>query len=292
MADNAASGARFPVRGVILFMILPVVVTIIAFASLLKANFQDLPLGTPLVNLPTQEATPTRPVVDGSRELEDLYQAGLEAYDRGDYEQAAGLFRTVAEQAPDSAVVYNSLGLALSQLGDMEAAVQAFEQAITLDWNHPTAQYNLAMALFDLGRYGEAEGAFREAIRQNPGQVAAHYGMATLLRSEGRLDEAETAYLAAIDADGTFVGAYVELGLLYAGAQKWESAEAVLETGRAAVPGSLEIQYNLAVTYATLGKTRLARLLFTSITASDPGGTWGNLASQALESLASSTLGE
>ena len=289
MTDNGSGGAGFPVRSVILFMILPVIVTIIAFATLLRANFNELPLGTPLVNLPTAEATATQAVSAGSRDLEDSYQAGLEAYQRGDYQQAIVLFQAVAEEAPDSAIVYNSLGLAYFQIGDSESAAQAFQQAITLDWNHPMAQFNLAESLLDLGRLDEAEAAFREAIRQNPGLAAAHYGLATLLRSEGRAEEAESAYLAATEADDSFIGAYVELALLYAGAQDWQSAETILEKGRAAVPDSLEIQYNLAVAYATQGKMRLARLLFTSITASDPGGTWGNLASQALNNLGSSS---
>jgi len=285
MDHEPTPSTTFPTRGVILFLIVPLIVTIIAFATLLKADFEDLPLGTPLVHIPTQTATPVQPEPATGSQVEDVYQSGLRAYEQGDYAAAVELFRSVLEQAPDSSVVYNSLGLALSGQGDLEAAALAFQRAIVLDAGHPLAQYNLALALHELGRVDEAENAYLNAIRINPGLAFAHYGLANLLRSEGRLAEAEDSYLAAIQADSSLEEAYVELGLIYAGSESWSKAEEILEAGRAQAPDSLEIQYNLGIIYVTSGEIRLARLLFTGILASDPGGTWGNLASQALNQI-------
>lgn len=271
-------------KGIALLLALPVVVTILAFASLMTTDVSDLAIGTPLVITPTafpgSASTESAAAMEG---LEAAYQEGLDAYARGDYSAAAAAFRFVLDNSTaPAATVHQSLGLALMQQGELETAVLAFEAAAELDPDNALLQYNLAAALAGLQRFGEAERAFRAALAFDPGMAEAAYGLAGIFRKTGRIEEAEKMLEKVVALDPDFTAAHLELGLLYASQTRWSQAEDALEKALNTDPASMEIQYNLGVVYAERGDERMARLVLTAVVSGDPGGEWGVRAEQAL----------
>src|SRR5690606_36998530 len=79
--------------------------------------------------------------------IEELIRAGREAYDRRDYGAALARFAKVLEVRPGFADIRNYAGLCLSMLGQPEAALAEFEQAVALNDGYIEAQLNRAITL-------------------------------------------------------------------------------------------------------------------------------------------------
>jgi Flp pilus assembly protein TadD len=84
-------------------------------------------------------------------DVEPIHQAGIEAYHRGQFEQALERFDQALEQCPDAASIHNSKGFVLQDLGHTEAARDCFAQALTLAPELDMARLNLGLAQLKLG---------------------------------------------------------------------------------------------------------------------------------------------
>lgn len=283
MSPASQNGISF--QGILLFLALPAIVTVLAFASLLTTDVSEMAIGTPLVVRATETAAATAKPSPTAVDLETLYAAGLTAYQAGDFSAAEMAFREVLLGAPDSAVVHNSLGMALAQQGRLEEAAQEYAAATALDAGYATAWFNLGVVRLALADPAGAEGALLQAAAVDGDFAAAHLKLADLYVEQGRNSEAEARYLQAIRAGPELVEAHLGLGLLYASQEDWSKAQNALETGLALAPDSLEIRYHLGVVAVNRGDTRDALLLFNSVIADDPGGEWGSLAADALSML-------
>ncbi len=88
---------------------------------------------------------------------------------------------------------YNLKGNMLSGLGEYEAAIQAYDQAIRLNLNHAGVYFRKGGALLDLKRYKEAILAYDQAIRLNPNHATAYFYKSFALRQLGKSAEAKRA---------------------------------------------------------------------------------------------------
>jgi len=85
------------------------------------------------------------------------------------------------------APLYNTSGLILNELGQLNTAVAAFQKAATLDPHFFEAQMNLAEINLSFRGFDKAEGAFRKALEMHPNDYDAHLGLALALR--GQIDD-------------------------------------------------------------------------------------------------------
>jgi len=90
--------------------------------------------------------------------------------------------------------ILNNTGNALFDLGRKEEAIEAFQQAISVDPKFASPYYGLGNALFDLGRKEEAIEAFQQAISVDPKVAYPYYGLGYVLYDLGRNEEAIEAY--------------------------------------------------------------------------------------------------
>ncbi|MGH7461051.1 MAG: tetratricopeptide repeat protein, partial [Longimicrobiales bacterium] len=96
-------------------------------------------------------------------EIQQLIQEGRHAFERRNYADALAAFRAVLSTYPNFADVRHLVGLCLSFLGQPEAAVAEFDQAIRLNDRYVEAHLNRAIVLTDLGRYDDARHSFERA---------------------------------------------------------------------------------------------------------------------------------
>ena len=83
---------------------------------------------------------------------------GQEAFDRGDYAEAARVYEALLEESADDPRVHFNLGTARYKQGEWEDALRGFEQSVIAE-DAPVraaAYYNLGNALFRLGRPEES----------------------------------------------------------------------------------------------------------------------------------------
>jgi tetratricopeptide (TPR) repeat protein len=124
--------------------------------------------------------------------LQAYLQSGLREHAQGNVDAARDAYQQALSVAPDHPDALNLLGTALLQLGQPELAVARLERAARARRNDPGVLGNLAQAYFAVARYEEAGETFRKASRLDPRQAQFPMGVANSLAMQGRLSEAES----------------------------------------------------------------------------------------------------
>ena len=126
------------------------------------------------------------------------------------------LFSHAIEVTKDNYLAHNSLGAALFDIGEIDAAIYQYTEALKIKPKYMHAQNNLGAALAKQGRYMEAISHYRESLLINPNYAEAHYNLGIALAGVGKADEAVKEYKAAIQIDLQYASAYNNLGLALA----------------------------------------------------------------------------
>ena len=118
---------------------------------------------------------------------EDLFRAALECETEPEsLPEAADYYRQTLELSPDWIEAHINLGVALYQMGDVEAARAAFLKAVQLDpWNG-ICRYNLGCVLEEQGEIDEAIRHLRCAARALPNHADARFNLALAYEKRGQ----------------------------------------------------------------------------------------------------------
>ncbi len=81
---------------------------------------------------------------------------GEELVEQGKYAEAVKHFEKATEEFPDNAKAWNHLGLGYQYAGETKKAVEAYQQALTLDRNLTVARYNLGSLHLDQNNFPAA----------------------------------------------------------------------------------------------------------------------------------------
>ena len=170
-------------------------------------------------------------VTDWRQEFERGHDLG---FGKGRWAEAIAVYAAVAEAAPDQAVVFNVLGIALVNGNRSAEALPAFRRSVQLDrkWNlDPGGGFdNLRFGslwsmqrLASARKYEEAAGFARFALDLLPDDIELRREAFTALIAAGQFAPAETAARSAVErhvvagarkvAAGDFVGAEESFGL-------------------------------------------------------------------------------
>lgn len=115
------------------------------------------------------------------RDLEQLFNQGVEALQRGDYDRAATCFGTAFTRDPNFAPAYNGLGLVLMNLGAMPEALERYNTAIRIAPDFASPYINRGIVLRAMGRREEALASLERAIALAPDNPNAHSNRGSLL---------------------------------------------------------------------------------------------------------------
>lgn len=142
-------------------------------------------------------------VVLTAASLNDARKAN-EAYNNGEYEKAASLYRQAIEQNPDDARLYFNLGNSLYKLGRAEEAKEAFERYKNLTEtreDRSLADYNMGRMMIDNEQYDEATSYFREALKNNPSDPDARHNYELALKQLQEQEQQQQQEQQAGDSD-------------------------------------------------------------------------------------------
>lgn len=87
--------------------------------------------------------------------------------------------------APSDAGAYFRLGATLHRKGDLDGAIRAYRQALTLKPDDAETHCSLGLALNGRGDLDNAVRAYRRAIQINPDNAQAHYNLGLALKARG-----------------------------------------------------------------------------------------------------------
>lgn len=202
---------------------------------------------------------------------EQLMQRARLAFERGDYASALADAQEVLAAHPGFADLRHLAGLCHGFLGNSEAALAEFEQALALNPRYIEAHLNRAITLTDLGRYDEAQASFASAAEhetEDGGPFTAgilarlangHAELGDLYMQGGGAEDAASEYRRALELRPAFhdirnklAEALIELGSL-------DEAKAELERVRDGNPRFMAARLNLGLVYYRLERLERAR---------------------------------
>ena len=82
------------------------------------------------------------------------------AWESDDFEAAYKQFRDILDRHPEFADVHNKAGLCLAMMGEIDRALDQFDEALSLNATYAEAHLNRAIVLNDLCRFEEASESF------------------------------------------------------------------------------------------------------------------------------------
>lgn len=149
---------------------------------------------------------------------------GLQNFQDGDYEKAAGEFKRAAAFNPQSADAYTYLGNAYMKLKKYDEAIAAYKRPVMLDQSSTDAKKNLANAYVEMERYTEAEDMFRQMAAQEPYSPYAYNSLGHVYLKTDRYDDAVYEFQKVINLSPHDGNGYYGLGLAYNKKEKYEDA--------------------------------------------------------------------
>jgi protein O-mannosyl-transferase len=184
--------------------------------------------------------------------------ASLTCLQSAQYSDEITLYTATLEKNPNSWMVHNNLGIALSQLGQEEKALAEFEESLKLNPDFPQVHVNLGAALIHTDRRQEALEHFRQALKLKPDDPEAHYHLGNVALEEGRLQEAIDYFRQALSAKHDHIEALNNLGIALVRSGRPQEAIESYQAALAINPDFLGTEANLGNVYKKLGQSRLA----------------------------------
>ena len=151
------------------------------------------------------------------------------------------------------------LGLIEQDLGDLRAAIAAFEEGLRLRPGVAVRldQYGVALQL--MGRADEARAAYGRAIAAAPEEASAYFNLGTLEEAAGRMDASLASYRAALSAEpDDEARVHNNLGGVLLAQGDVAGATGAFESAVEADPGLADGWYNLGNARFAVGRHREA----------------------------------
>ncbi|MFT7288255.1 MAG: putative TPR repeat methyltransferase [Halieaceae bacterium] len=137
----------------------------------------------------------------------------------------------LCRQYPEQPALHNLHGVILSRQAHKDAALEAFQRALSLEPTFAEALNNSASTLTDLGRFSEALRCYQELVNRGQADADIYANLARALRGSGALEAAREALHRALRLKPVYPDALNDLGnLLNAMGQHPQAIEAYENT--------------------------------------------------------------
>lgn len=128
---------------------------------------------------------------------------------------AIDAFQQALSLNPEYAAAWNNLGIAYDNSGQTTKAINAYQQALRIDPEDSMAWNNLGMAYDDLGQTAKAIDAYQQALRYDPEYAGAWNNLGTAYGKSGQINKAIEAFQQALRLDPEDTAAWKNLGIAY-----------------------------------------------------------------------------
>ncbi len=150
----------------------------------------------------------------------------LEHLNKGRYDLAQNKAVILTQQYPNHPLSWKALGALLSQTGELQDAVIAYQKIVAISPHDAEAHSNLGSTLKELGRLEDAVKSYNKAIAIRPDLAEAHSNLGSTLKELGRLEDAVKSYNKAIASKPDLAEAHSNLGSTLKELGRLEEAEA------------------------------------------------------------------
>ncbi len=182
-----------------------------------------------------------------NKELNDAFNAGMEAMTAKKYDEAITAFEKAAVADPSQQAIWAQLGEAHIKMAEgktgpeydaqIAKAMEAYTKSIELKPDDPGSHNNYALALAKAKKFPEMQAELKKAADLDPQNGGKYYyNLGALLVNSGQGEAAGEAFKKAIELTPTYADAYYQYGVTLVGQAKIDTA-----TGKVTpVPGTIE----------------------------------------------------
>ena len=156
------------------------------------------------------------------------YHRGIALWYAGRDAEAEADFRNTVEIIPDFSNAWMWLGRSLGQQEQYEESLLAFDQALTLEENHPGSLFGKGRSLLELERYAESVAAFDTYLLQESEAPKAWFYRGNGLFGLDQYEDALAAYERSLELEAN-EGAFYNQGLVLAYLERYDEAIASFE---------------------------------------------------------------
>ena len=130
----------------------------------------------------------------------------------GQIEEAIKAYQQAISIDPQYAVAHHNLGVLLRQQGLLNEAIESYTRATAIQPDYVDAHYNLGNALLDIGNLDAAVSSYHKALAIKPDFAQAHNNLGNAFKDLWRLHEAIASYHKALAIKPDYVEAHSNLG--------------------------------------------------------------------------------
>ena len=198
-----------------------------------------------------------------ARQAFDLYQTGRPA-------EAAALCERLVRDDPGATAAWHLLGVSRLALGQTRQALDALDQALTLDPIRAGVLSSRAATLVALERFEDGLAACDIALATDPDNPLVLSARGVALRRLGRPAEALEAYDRALALSPGFIDALCNRGVALSDLGRFDQALAAHDRACAAAPRNPQALVNRAALLSVLGRPAEAARDLEAVVALDP----------------------
>jgi tetratricopeptide (TPR) repeat protein len=195
---------------------------------------------------------------------------GVAYSDLGMLDKALEQYLVGIKLDPNYPEAYNNLGNAYNRKGIYDKAVNEYLQAIRMRPDYKEAHNNLGSAYCNMRQYDKAIEEHLTALKINPECEKSHNNLGVAYSFKGMYDKAITEYQRSLEIDPTFTKARSNLGLAYSFKGMYDEAIEEFKKVLRINPNDAATNYNLGNIYNEQGKYDLAVKAFSNVVALTP----------------------
>jgi len=177
--------------------------------------------------------------------VQEALNIALRHYQACRFSEAEAIYQRILTQEPGNSEVMNLLGVALSQQGQHQAAMEMIHRAIEINPQASNYHNNLGQVLLNMGRLDEAISTYRKALELKPDDPELLNNLGNALNNHGRHEEATFAFNRALKLKPDFAAAYYNLGIALMVLERTDAAIASFQKAIYLGPNLVEARVHL-----------------------------------------------
>ena len=167
----------------------------------------------------------------------------------GNYGEACKKFQRTLELQPQQADLYHFMGICLNNMGDYDAAINAFRLVVESDVLQVSVKVKLSIVFQNLHMWDEAIKINTGIISENDRFADIHYRLGLAYLGKKKPEKARNAFAASLRINPTYLDAKVKLAITMAYLGDFEGAISILVEIKQTHPRFADIPYYLGIIY-------------------------------------------
>ena len=170
------------------------------------------------------------------------------------FQEAIDSIVILTKSFPKDPLLHNIAGACYASLGELDSAVNSYEEAIAIKPDYAKAHYNLGGAYHELHQFDDSVKSYNNSLAIDPNYAQAHNNLGNVLRENEELDEAIKSYEKAINLNPDYVEALYSISLVFQNLGQFEYMVKHLEKVLSIKSDFAEAHSSLGIALKSLGQ--------------------------------------